>query len=329
MKIALVRSTPGAQVIQRLGHQNKEFYRESDIEAVREALASRSHDVTVLVGDTELLPQLREIYRQCSNDGVEMFVYNLAYGVQGECRYTHIPSLLELAGLPYVGSGPRAHTIALDKHLAKLVMREAGLPTPAFQLIRRVGQRLEADLHYPVVVKPQFESTSFGIKLVEDDDGLDQAVDHIIRAWQQPALVEAFIDGLEVNCGVLGNDPAEALPVLEVSFGERTGGDAMLTYEAKRDRIAEHICPARIDESLSAAVQMLAVQCFEVIGCSDCARCDFRVDRDGNPQILEINSMVAVHEASSYFLAARTVGMSFADLVDRILASARSRYAAR
>ncbi len=326
MRIALVRSTPEAHVIRRLGHQNKEFYKERDIEAVRAALSSRGHDVTVLVGDTELLPHLQELDRQSASDGVELFVYNLAYGVQGECRYTHIPSLLELAGLPYVGSGPRAHTIALDKYLAKLVMREAGLPTPAFQLMGQPGQRLDSQLRYPVVVKPQFESTSFGIELVEDDAGLDRAVDHIIKTWQQPALVEAFVDGLELNCGVLGSEPGQALPVLEVSFGGRTGGDAMLTYEAKRDRIAEHICPARIDDSLFAVVQKLAVECFEAVGCRDCARCDFRVDENGTPLILEINSMVAVHEASSYFHAAKAVGMSFVELVDRILSSARSRY---
>lgn len=325
MHIAIVRNTPEARRLRQLGMQNKEYYKEEDIEAVKNALSAGGHDVTVLEGDVDLIPRLENLLSSL-DDPADLMVFNLAYGVQGECRYTHIPSILELAGIPYVCSGPRAHTIALDKYLAKVVLRSAGLPTPAFQLFNTPDDTLTEGLIFPLIVKPKMESTSFGIQVVEDETSLRKAVAAIIDEFQQPALVERFISGMEVNCGVLGNDPPKALPVLEIDFGNMKGTSRILSFETKRDRVASHVCPARMSDELTGKVRDLTVAAFKALGCRDCARVDFRIDDDGNPWILELNSMAAIHQSGSYYDAWSTLGKDYQQLIQAVLLSAVERY---
>jgi len=326
MKVAILRNTPDAAVLNALGRKNREYYRESDVEAVRNILQDAGHETKILEADIDLTAKLESFFGPRGSESYrDAFAFNLAYGVQGDCRYTHVPSLLEMAGIPYVGSGPGGHTVCLDKYLAKIVFERTGLPTPACQLLNSPDDRRREDLAFPLVVKPRFESTSFGLRVVDDDDQLREAVTAIVGTFHQPALAEAFVDGMEVNCGLLGNAPPRALPVLEVDFGERTGAEAVLTYEAKRDRVATHVCPARIPDALADRVQHLAIAAFEAAGCRDAARVDFRIGREGRPQILEINSMVAIHADGSYYHAARTLGMSHADLVLGVLEAARAR----
>ena len=330
MKVAILRNTPEAQVLNAFGRKNREYYRESDIEAVRDILQEAGHDAEILEADVDLTASLESFFGPRRSEGCRgAFAFNLAYGVQGDCRYTHVPSLLEMAGIPYVGSGPAGHTVCLDKYLAKIVFERAGLPTPTCQLLISADDRRRADLVLPLIVKPQFESTSFGLRVVHNDEELREAVAAMIDEFRQPVLAEAFIDGMEVNCGLLGNGPPRALPVLEVDFGEKTGAEAVLTYEAKRDRVATHVCPARIPDELADQVQQLAIGAFEAAGCRDAARVDFRIDRHGRPQILEINSMVAVHADGSYYHAARSIGMLHADLVLQVFDAARARILAR
>ena len=326
MKVVIVRNTPEAQVIQRFGMQNKEYYLESDIEAVRTSLTERGHEVTILEGDKHLLDELEALYRACA-DPKAFMVYNLAYGVQGECRYTQIPAMLELAGIPYVGSGPRAHTISLDKYVAKIVLSHAGLPTPPFALLAHPDDALPAHLEFPLIVKPQSESTSFGVKVVHDDAELRAAATAIFEEYLQPVLVEKFIAGTELNCGVLGNAPPHALPVLEIDFGGDSGGTEILSFDVKKQRKARHVCPARVPDEVGARVQELAVRGFLALGCRDIARLDFRYDAEsGTPYILELNSMACIHLSGSYYDAARTLGMTHADMIGRVLDEAVARY---
>jgi D-alanine-D-alanine ligase len=327
VRIAILRNTPQARVFFRRGRQNREFYQESDIEAARDALAGAGHDVRIFEADASLPDTLIRTY---ADDGGAMpddlFAFNLAYGVQGECRYTHVPSLLELLGIPYLCSGPRAHTLALDKYLTKVLLDRAGLPTPAFWLMTSPRDAI-TEIGWPAVVKPQFESTSFGLRIVDDERGLRDAAGSIVAEFDQPALVEAFVPGREVNCGLIGNAPATALPVLEIAFGDVPERDRVATFEAKKQRTVRHVCPAELPPDVAASVRDLAVRTFDTLGCRDCARVDFRIDGDGRPWILEINSMAAIHPFGSYFDAARTLGWTYAEMLHRLLDAAARRYA--
>ncbi|MDP7080984.1 MAG: hypothetical protein QF415_13895, partial [Candidatus Undinarchaeales archaeon] len=159
-----------------------------------------------------------------------------------------------------------------------------------------------------------------------DEPSLRKAVAAIIDEYQQPALVERFISGMEVNCGVLGNDPPKALPVLEIDFGNMKGTSRILSFETKRDRVASHVCPARLSDEQTENVQDLTVSAFQALGCRDCARVDFRIDDDGNPWILELNSMAAIHQSGSFYDAWSTLGKDYQQLIQAVLVSAVDRY---
>ena len=160
-------------------------------------------------------------------------VFNMAYGIQGECRYTHVPAMLEMAGVPYTGSCPLGHALALDKVIAKIQMQAAGIPTPAFKVMGRPDDDVSG-LRFPLVVKPRHESTSYGLQLVDDQCQLGDAVAAIVAQYRQDALVEEYIDGREVCIGLLGNGEVECLPAVELDFGGRPSGSTRGTISTIR-----------------------------------------------------------------------------------------------
>jgi D-alanine-D-alanine ligase len=247
--------------------------------------------------------------------------------VQGKCRYTHVPAILEVAGIPYTGSSPMGHILAQDKVVAKQIFMASGLPTPNYRVF--MSEELDAPhLNYPVIVKPRSEAASFGLRTVNSDTELKEAVAEIINDYKQPALAEEFIEGREVNVALLGNAPPETLPVLELVLSDGKG--AVYSHEAKFHRKTagkvKKICPADLPPETSAYIQRLAVRVFEVLNIFDYGRVDFRLDRYNQPHILEMNSMASVNPGSSFVTAARKAGLSYEQLINRIIEVAVQRY---
>jgi D-alanine-D-alanine ligase len=327
MRIAVVFNLSSEGVINVFGRQNKERYRQDEMDAVVAALRSRKHTVETFEGDKSLIANLEAFMPQTLKGETPGLVFNLAYGIQGESRYTHIPSLLEMVGIPYVGSGPLAHSVALDKAMTKMVLCQAGVPTPAFQVITDPTQELDRSLRFPLIVKPKDEAVSFGIRVVHDEDGLKEAVEHNLEEFRQPMLVEEFLDGREVNIGLLGNgtgDGLESLPLVEIDFGDAT--ERIQTYNTKKGLTFEHVCPAQLPEELADEIRALSRRAFNVVGCKDCARVDLRLDKDDRPHILEINSMPAIHRNGSFAIAARHVGYDYDAMINRMVEVASLRY---
>jgi D-alanine-D-alanine ligase len=249
----------------------------------------------------------------------------MSYGIQGECRYTHVPAMLELAGIPYTGSGPFGHALALDKVVTKKLMIDAGVPTPGYAVMRS-GAEDCGDLRFPVVVKPRHESTSFGLQLVEDRSGLAQAVDAVVSQYEQDALVEEYIEGREVCAALLGNDDLEHLPLVEQDFRGRAR--RIMTWADKFHKVADEpgkICPAPVDEALAQRIRDVSLATFRACHLRDYARVDIRIDEAGVPWVLEINSMASLGASGSYVLAAEAAGYSFTKLVAKIVDVAHAR----
>ncbi|UCF16882.1 MAG: ATP-grasp domain-containing protein, partial [Phycisphaerales bacterium] len=254
-------------------------------------------------------------------------VFNVSYGIQGQARYTHVPSILEMVGIPYVGSGPLAHGLALDKVVAKMIFRQHGLPTPDFVVLNSWDDRLPGDFAYPLIVKPKNEAVSFGVTIVNSEDELQEARKTIFETFKQPMVVEHYIDGREINVGLIGNNPCEAFPPVELIFGN--DGPAIYTYQDKvrqSDREIGFECPARIGQETAEEAQRLARHAFEALGCYDCARVDMRLDADQNLYLLEVNSLPSLGEHGSYTVGAQHVGLDFAALANRLVEVASSRY---
>ncbi len=325
MRIAVVYNLSSVGVINVFGRQNKERYRQEEIDAVVSALKDRKHTVETFEGDKSLIANLEAFMPQTLKGEIPGLVFNLAYGIQGESRYTHIPSLLEMLGIPYLGSGPLAHSIALDKAMAKMIFNQAGLPTPSFQVMADSSQELDPGLHFPLIAKPKDEAVSFGIRVVQNESELREAVIYSQEEYHQPTLIEEFLDGREVNIGVLGNcQEIECLPLVEIEFGD--AAERIQTYETKKGQAFDHICPAPLSEELADEIRALSSRAFNSIGCKDCARIDLRMDKQDRPYILEINSMPAIHRDGSFAIAARHAGYDYDDMINRMVEVAALRY---
>ena len=250
----------------------------------------------------------------------------MSYGVQGQARYTHVPSILEMVGIPYVASGPLAHSLCLDKVVTKMILRQNSLPTPDFAVLQTPDDDVP-DLRYPLIVKPKNEAVSFGLKVVQNETELREATKVIYDEFRQAVLAEQFIEGREVNVGLLGNDPPEAFPPVELNFG--SDGPAIYTYEDKTGRSGRsisHTCPAPIGDALLEEAKDLAIRAFVALGCYDCARVDMRLDADGKLYILEINSLPSLGEHGSYLVGADHVGLDFTKFINRLVEVASARY---
>ncbi len=326
MKVAIVYNRESERVINLFGMPNREKYGKESIKRISDSLKKGGHQVKAFEGDKDLIDNLEEFMPRVVKGERPGMVFNISYGIQGKARYTHVPSILEMVGIPYVASGPEAHSLSLDKVVAKMVFHQHGVPTPDFAVL--YGPNVEPPgMEYPLIVKPRSEAVSFGIKIVNDDAELKEAAQAIFDAFQQPVLVERYIEGREVNVGLLGNNPPETFPPAELIFGE--GGPAIYTWEdktRKSGRTVQVVCPAALDPELSAKAQSIATQAFHALGCFDCARVDMRLDKDGNFYVLEINSLPSLGMHGSYLQGAAAVGMDFTALINRLVEVAATRY---
>ena len=241
------------------------------------------------------------------------------HGVGGEDGTAQ--ELLEILGIPFTGPGAAACARCMDKSQAKHAIREAGLPTPdwfAFSqaAFRELGAadalpRLEGSLGFPLVVKPSRGGSSLGVKFAAGPAEVPQALVSAF-SYDDRVLLERFAAGRELAVSVLGG---EALPVVEAIPAQGDAYDFEARYEIGRTRF---VCPAELDEAEQAAVTAAALAAYRTLGCSGFARVDLILGPDG-PQVLEANAIPGLTDTSLLPQAAEAAGMSFEQLVEKIL----------
>jgi D-alanine-D-alanine ligase len=326
MKIAIVYNRESENVVNLFGLPNREKIGMKTIQRLTNALKKGGHQVISLEGDKNLVDHLEGFMPRVVKGERPGMVFNVSYGIQGQARYTHVPSILEMVGIPYVASGPLAHSLSLDKVVTKMILRQHGLPTPDFAVLDSPDSPVP-ELTYPMIVKPKNEAVSFGLKVVHDEADMRSAAAVIFEQFRQPVLVEQYIEGREVNVGLLGNDPPAAFPPVELIFPE--DGPKIYTYTdktGKSGRTISHRVPAPIGDDLVRHAQEIAIKAFTALGCADCARVDMRLDAEGNLYILEINSLPSLGEHGSYLVGAEAVGLDFTGFVNRLVEVASARY---
>ena len=327
MKVAVIynkQEIRTSDVINVFGMPTKERYKEKTIEMVASALESGGHNVRIIEGNMHVIDELQNFMPRVVKGERQGMVFNMAYGIQGQSRYTHIPAMLEMLGIPYVGSSPAVHAIALDKVMSKIVFVQHHLPTPDFWVFSTPDDDV-SDVRYPVIVKPKMEAVSLGLRVVHNKKDLKEAVVFIINEFQQQALVEVFIPGQEFAVPLLGNGTElETLPIVEIDLGKDP--NAIQTVDDKMSHPREKICPAKIPQQLAEELNKLSIKVFQVLNSYDFSRIDFRVDDQGKIYILEINSMASLNPTGSYVNSAKVAGMNFNALVNRILDIAAVRY---
>lgn len=319
---------------------------EETIQAVMQAIEAGGHDVTFLEGNASLFETLPRVKPD--------ICFNICEGHFGDGREAHVPALLEMLRIPYTGSQVLALALALDKPMTKRVLTYHGLPTPPFQVFERLTEPLDPQLQFPLFVKPSREGTGMGVSaesIARDEVQLRTQLRRSFERYDQPALVERYIEGREVTVGTVGNlrspvawrlpDDEEAprilkglhfFPALEVDMTAYPVEEAgVYTSRIKVEMAHEfhYLCPAPLTDDQVDELTWLAAAVFRVTGCLDVARVDFRLDaNDGDrPYILEVNPLPGLNPGySDLCIEAAADGWSYDDLINEILNLAAERY---
>ncbi len=261
--------------------------------------------------DAHALDPADERFQQTLLDGGFARAFIALHGRGGEDGV--MQGMLEVAGIPYTGSGVLGSALGMDKLRTKQVWQSAGIPTPAFTLLTNAAEVAAAQdgLQYPVIVKPAHEGSSIGISKVESASALPQA-------WQQAAhydssvIVEQWISGAEYTAGILGD---EVLPLIRLETP-----NAFYDYAAKYQAdTTRYLIPCGLEAAQEAQLQGLALQAFRAVGAQGWGRVDFMLDGAGRPWFIEVNTVPGLTDHSLVPMAALAAGHDFGQLVRRIL----------
>lgn len=318
---------------------------EKTIDALVEAIRAGGHVCEFLEGDIALYDEIRKFKPD--------ICFNICEGHFGDGREAQVPALLEMLRIPYTGSKVLTLALALNKPMTKRVLTYHDLPTPAFQSFERVDEPMDDQLSFPLFVKPSSEGTGMGVSsqsIVRNQAELREQVAFILKRYQEPALVEHYIEGREVTVGVVGNlvepvawrmpENEEAprvqaglrfLPPMEVNLQPFLDTDIVYSNRLKvaLAEQLEYLCPAPLDADIIDELNWLTAAVFRVTGGLDVSRVDFRLDVHDNlkPYILEINPLPGLSPGiSDLVIEAQADGISHSELVNMILNTALERY---
>ncbi|HTU77483.1 MAG TPA: D-alanine--D-alanine ligase [Solirubrobacteraceae bacterium] len=296
---------------------------------VEHALERLGHEVIALDAGPELIARLRE----CDPD----VAFVALHGRDGEDGT--VQGLLELIGVPYTGSGPAACMRSTDKALAKYLMRDAGIPTPAFTAFKESAVRdlgvaaaledIERTLAFPLVVKPASQGSALGVKFARSRDELPGAIVGAL-SYDRKIVIERYVKGRDLAVSVLAcpreadarNAAAEplAMPVVEAIPRE----EEFYNYESRYEiGMTTFVCPAELPAKTAELAQQIALQTYRLLGCHGVARVDLMLDSHTDElSVLETNVVPGLTETSLLPLAADAAGIDFDELIARILESA-------
>lgn len=314
---------------------------EEELHAFLTALREAGYDVDCVNAEDDLQRIMASI--QLYQPDV---VFNLVeYFNDDEGQEAAIAGLYELLGVEYTGSRGGTLTLCQNKVRTKLLLAGNGLPTPRHMVIETQPLPAPADigLRYPLIVKPALEDASGGIEndsVVQTYDALVERVRHILEHFEQPALVEEYIDGREIHAAILGNENPEVLPLFEMEFDDsyfyEEDDDSfrphIISYSAKWDPTTEAFysmeatCPAELEPALAARIREVALAAFRVAECRDYARVDMRIGPDGEPYILEVNPNPDLALDGAFEMCAAASGRTYGQTLAAIVEQALSRH---
>ena len=259
-------------------------------------------------------------------------VINLCEEALGDSHFEmNVPALLELMRFPYTGSPPMTLGLCQDKGLTKIILESKGLPTPKYQVLREF-EDWEGKAPYPLFVKPLKEDASLGItkeSYVENEAELRKRVEYIIERYKQPALVEEYITGRELNVSIIGDKDLQILPVSEIVFGFMNE-PRIVDYSAKWIDGSEQYkktipaCPAELDDDTGRIVESVALRAYVALQCRDYARVDIRL-KNKTPYVLEVNPNPDISPQAGFARSLKAAGIPYENFVNRLILMACKR----
>ncbi len=236
------------------------------------------------------------------------------------CEDGKIQALLELRGIPYTGSNVLSSSLSIDKRMSKIIFSSHGILTPPWLTLTKkdidnfdVFADIRKELGQKLVIKPNNQGSTFGISIINDGnlDDINEGL-KLASKYSDLVLVETFIEGREMTVGIVGD---EILPVIEI-----IPQSGFYDYEHKYVKgKTEYICPAEISDDIASFMQDIAYLAFKSLNCSGFARADFRLDDEGQPFILEMNTIPGFTETSLVPKAAKQIGWEFPELCQKII----------
>ena len=270
--------------------------------------------------------------------GVDVdLIFNLTESYGGDdTKDINIAAYLDLLGLPYTGSGPSGLHLAQDKSVAKRLFQFHGIRTPDFATVYRGRLQWSDDLHFPVIVKPKREDGSIGIEfnaVVGSIKEMMERIDSLHADLDSPVLIEEYIAGRELYVAILGNDPPEALRVVELDLSKLPPGKPRIAgTEVKWERGTEAYqrtmlrIPKDLPEKTLAQIEETAVAAYRALEIRDYGRVDLRLTEDGTIYALEVNPNPWLHSTAEFAMAAKESGRDLAELIEEIVDLAITRY---
>ena len=277
---------------------------------VFEALDKKKYDVLRYDPKTDL----QRLVADAQKIDVAMIILHGPFGEDGT-----VQGLLDLLGIPYQGSGVLGSAVAMNKLMSKQLYQQVGLPVPSYLALKRSDTvdpaAIAARLGLPVVIKPVQGGSSVGMSIVRSEKELPGAIQKAFD-YDTAVLVEAYIDGIEITGGVLGNSDPEALPLIEIIPDK---SHEFFDYEAKYTAgVTQEICPARIDAALTEKARTYAVMAHEALGCKGYSRTDLML-KGRDLFVLETNTIPGMTATSLFPQAAAAAGLPFGQLLDRLI----------
>jgi len=261
-------------------------------------------------------------------------VFNISEGRGSfRSREAQVPSVLEMLNIPYTGSDPQCLAICLDKSLTKKIVRLAGITTPQWRIVnseQELVSRIWEGISFPTIVKPASDGSSKGIRLnsiAHNAEDAARAAVELLSRYQQPVMIEEYIEGPEVTVGVVGNTPPQIMGTMGITMKGSGRPPQIYSLEIKRDYLnnVDYTCPASLPEKVISKLNDYSIRAFETLGCRDFARLDFRIGASGIPHFIEINPLPGLGNHSDLVIMATRTGWTYEQLIGSILNAAIER----
>jgi D-alanine-D-alanine ligase len=298
------------------------------VHAIQSALEAKGHKTVLLEADEALPEKLRHVKIDIA--------FNIAEGLHGRGREAQVPAMLRFFGIPHTGSDETTLCIALDKALTKRILSSCKIRTPKSALLSSKAPMAAGSLQYPVIIKPNAEGSSKGISdisIVKTKNELRELAKRNISLYQQDMLAEEYIEGREFTVGILGNgSEAKIFPPMEILYKKETQEDYhVYSYNIKQNykEYIEYQCPAALTNEQETEMMDISRKIYNILGCLDFARIDFRMSKEGKIYFIEINPLPGLAPGySDYPMLAEFCGVSYTDLINAVLDAAMKRLSA-
>lgn len=301
--------------------ETAEFDKKSTIDAIDNTLKELGHS-------TERIGNIWDLTKKLNKGKTWDLVFNIAEGLRGIGREAQVPAILDAYNIPYTFSDPLVLALSLHKGMTKRVLRDLQIPTPNFFEVYSVDDLKNVKLKFPLFAKPNAEGTGKGITAkskIRNKKELFEVCEYLIRTFKQPVLVEEFLPGREFTTGIIGTgEKAKVIGSMEVILLENAEPD-VYSYANKDDWIGK-IEYKIVKDSVVKKAEKFALAAWKGLGCRDAGRIDIRVDRNGIPNIIELNPLAGIHPTHSDLpIICNMKNIQYKTLIEWIVESASER----